>query len=314
LGAVALLLLAPLGCRSKKSSALDAAVIASVNGETLFRQDFERELARELELAEGAPQPTPEQLDPIKKQLLSESVEHALLLQAAKENNVAVGADEVDRELLRMSSDFPQDGFAQALSESHMTLAELKRKTTERLIIRKLFQEHVYPRVGVTEQELRGYYQEHEAEFQEPEEVHGQQIVVKGLDEAKRILAQLKAGKKFTELAQKYSLSADAKVGGDLGFFKRGDMPPEFDEVTFRLAVGQTSDIVPTAYGFHIFHVLEKRAARKMELSEIRGEVERRLLKQKREEAQKEFVEELRKKAQISINSQALDAVTSAGF
>jgi parvulin-like peptidyl-prolyl isomerase len=197
-------LIALCACRSHKGPALDPAVIATVNGQTLPRLEFERELTRELEFSEGAPPPTAEQLEPIKKQLLSESIEHALLLQAAKDNNVSVTADEVDRELLRMSSDFPADGFTQALAQSQMSLAELKRETTERLTIRKLFQEHVYPRVGVTEQELRAYYQAHGDELQERESVHAQQIVVKGMDEARRIQAQLRAGKKFSELAQKY--------------------------------------------------------------------------------------------------------------
>jgi peptidyl-prolyl cis-trans isomerase C/foldase protein PrsA len=306
----AIALCAFCACRSHKGPALDPAVIATVNGQTLPRLEFERELTRELEFSEGAPPPTAEQLEPIKKQLLSESIEHALLLQAAKDNNVSVTADEVDRELLRMSSDFPADGFAQALAQSQMSLAELKRETTERLTIRKLFQEHVYPRVGVTEQELRAYYQAHGDELQERESVHAQQIVVKGMDEARRIQAQLRAGKKFSELAQKYSLSADAKVGGDLGFFKRGDMPAEFDEVTFKLAVGQTSEIIPTEYGFHIFRVLERRPAHKLELAQIRNEVERQLLKEKREQAQKDYVGELRKKAQVSVNDPVLQALT----
>jgi peptidyl-prolyl cis-trans isomerase C/foldase protein PrsA len=297
------------GCRSHKSSALDAAVVATVNGEALMRADFDRELARDLELAEGAPPPTPEQLELIKKQLLQESIEHALLLQAAKENNVTVGLEAVDREVLRMSADFPTDGFQQALAESKMSLAELKQKTAERLTIRKLFEEHVYPRVGVTEEELRAYYDKHQAELEDPEEVHAEQIVVKDLDEAKRILSQLRAGKKFSELAQRYSLSADAKVGGDLGFFKRGDMPPAFDEAAFKLGVGQTSEIVPTEYGFHIFRVLEKRAARKKELSQIRTDVERRLIKIKREQEQRTYVEGLKKKALIAVNDVVLQAV-----
>jgi peptidyl-prolyl cis-trans isomerase C len=289
---------------------MDGAVIATVNGETLGRNDFEREISRELEFSEGAPPPTPEQLEPIKKQLLEESIEHALLLQASRENNVTVNADAVDREVLRMSADFPADGFQQALSESQLSLSEFKQKTAERLTIRKLFEEHVYPRVGVTEEELRAYYEAHQNEFEEPEQVHAEQIVVKQMDEARRILGQIRAGKKFSEMAQKYSLSADAKVGGDLGFFKHGDMPPEFDEVAFKLGVGQISDIVATEYGFHIFRVLEKRPAKKKELAQIRDDVERQLLKQKRETAQREFVEGLKKKAQISVNEPVLQAVT----
>lgn len=306
----AFVLAAAPGCRSRKKSASDEAVIATVNGETLSRADFQRELESELDFAEGALPPSPEQLQPLKKQLLEETVDHALLLQAAKERNVTVPPDDVDREVLKMSSDFPADGFTQALAQSQMSLAQFKQKTAERLTIRKLFEEHVYPRVGVTEEALRAYYSAHVQEFEEPEEVHAEQIVVKDLEDARRIQVQLKAGKRFQDLARKFSLSADARVGGDLGFFKRGDMPPEFDEVAFRLPIGQTSDVVSTEYGFHIFRVLEKRPAQKKELSHIRDDVERRLVKQKRQDAQNEFIQALRKKAQLWVNEPVVRAVT----
>jgi peptidyl-prolyl cis-trans isomerase C/foldase protein PrsA len=188
-------------------------------------------------------------------------------------------------------------------------MAELKARESARLIIEKLFANEVYTRVAVTEEELRGYYTAHEAEFSEPEQVRAAQIVVKGLDEARRLQVQLRAGKKFADLARRYSLSADAKVGGDLGFFPRGQMPPAFDEVVFRLPVGQVSDVVETEYGYHLFRVQERKPGRKLEFLEVRGQVEQRLLAQKRAEAQRAYEQELRAKAKIFVNEAALQAI-----
>jgi peptidyl-prolyl cis-trans isomerase C len=220
-----------------------------------------------------------------------------------------VSPEEVDRRVMRVSSDYPAEGFSEALSQGQLTLAELKQKTLQLLSIEKLFEQHVYPRVAVTEEELRDYYEARKDELAEPEQVRASQIVVKGVDEARRIQAQLKEGKKFADLARKYSLSADAKVGGDLGFFRRGVMPEKFDEVAFSLGVGQTSDVVETEYGFHLFKVVERRPARKKELNEVRKQIETKLLEEKRSRAQADYLKALKDRAQIQVSEATLHAV-----
>jgi len=305
-GLVALCLAA---CPERKSTTADEGVVATIDGDVLTRAEFERELARELPSLDGAPSPDAEQLGPFKESLLQTMIERTLLLRAAKQANVAVSAEEVDREVMRISADYSAEGFNDALAQGQLSLAELKQKTAALLTIQKLFQEHVYPRVAVTEEEIRSYYEQNMKDFEEPEQVHAAQIVVKGLDDAKRVQQQLRSGKRFAELARKYSLSPDAKFGGDLGFFPRGVMPPQFDEVAFKLGVNQVSDVVSTDYGFHLFKVLERRPARKRELREVRLQVELKRLKEKREQAQLEYVNALKGKAVIKINQATLAAI-----
>ena len=121
--------------------------------------------------------------------------------------------------------------------------------------------------------------------------------------------AQLRAGKKFADLARRYSLSADAKVGGDLGFFPRGQMPSAFDAVVFNLRPGQVSDVVSTEYGYHLFRVIEFKPARKRDFSEVRDQVEARIVKLKEAEAHEAFEHELQTKAKIRINESTLQAI-----
>jgi peptidyl-prolyl cis-trans isomerase C len=293
------------GCRKPAQEAPDANTVATVNGEVVARADFERELANEV-----APELTPQEVEPFKRALLDTRVKQLLLLQAAKQSNVTVSAAEVDRGVLRLSSDYPEGNLSEALSQGQKSMAELKAETATRLTIEKLYAEHVYPRVAVTEEELRAYYAAHEAEFNEPEQVRAAQLVVKGVDEARRLQKELKGnGKKFAELARRYSLSPDAKVGGDLGFFARGQMPPEFEEVAFRLRVGEVSDVVSTDYGYHLFRVLERRPARKRDLADVRPQVEARLLEEKRLAAQEEYVKGLRARAQVWVNEPVLQGL-----
>jgi peptidyl-prolyl cis-trans isomerase C/foldase protein PrsA len=245
-----------------------------------------------------------------KRVLLDTLIDRLIVLQAARAANITATPEEVDRRVMRISSDYAAENFNEALAQGQQSMAELKQRTAASLTIEKYYQQNVYARVAVTEQEIRSYYESHAKEFEVPEMVRAEQLVVKGLDEARRIQAQLKTGKKFSDLARKYSLSADAKVGGDLGFFPRGVMPPQFDEVAFKLPVGQVSDVVTTDYGYHLFTVLERRPGRKRELSEVRREVEHKLLGEKRLQAQLEFVKSERGRAQVKVNEPVLASVT----
>jgi peptidyl-prolyl cis-trans isomerase C/foldase protein PrsA len=302
-------LVALAACREKKKPQDDPNLIVFVNREPILRGDFQRELDQEVQAA-GIDAQGAEQLEPFKQAVLRDLIDRRLLLQAAKAAGVTVSAEEIDRGVLRMGADYPTDSLNQALAEGQQSMAELRQHTAEQLTIEKLFQEHLYPRVAVTEAEIRKYFDEHPDEFKDPEEVHAAQIVVKTYDEAKRIQQQLQSGK-FSDLARKYSLSPDAKVGGDLGFFHRGVMPHQFDDVAFKLGVGQVSDIVETEYGFHLFKVLEKRSARKHQLAEVHSKIHEKLLMEKRREAQVEYLKSLRAKANVQVNEQSLKLVVA---
>jgi len=297
---LATLLLAGCPESKKPETGVEDSSIASVDGRAVSRQELERELAQEIDL--GGNTPSSLSSEALKRSVLESMLERFLLLRAARDANVSVSTEEVDRELLRLRADYPGDRFNEALAQGRLSLADLREKTTALLTIQKLFRDQVYPRVAVTEEEIRVYYEGQSGDFQQPEEVRAAQIVVKTAPEARMIEQQLRAGKDFGEMARKYSLSPDAKAGGDLGFFARGQMPRQFDEVAFRLKVNQVSSVVSTNYGFHIFKLLAKRPARKKPLSEVKGQIEQKLVGEKREHAQAEYVKMLRDKAVIKVN------------
>lgn len=296
----ALLLL--VGCHRRPPEDPSAAPVAWVNGEVLTRAEFEHELARSLELADGTSVPTPEHLAALRRTVLQARLDRLLFVQEAARRGLEIAPADVEQRLQRMRADWPADEFGALLAQRHQTLDELRSELRAQLVQERLFHELVYPRVAVTEEEIRAELEAHPDLLQEPEQVHAAQIVVKELDQAKEIRSRLREGAKFADLARERSLSADAKDGGDLGWFPRGVMPPQFDAVAFSLGPGQISEVVSTDYGFHVFKVIERRPARKKDLASVRAEVERRLLRAKQEQAQTEFVNQLRSKAQIRVD------------
>ena len=298
----ALVLLLAAGCHRRPPEDPSAAPVAWVNGQVLTRAEFEQELARSLELPDGTSAPAPDQLAALRRTVLQARVDRLLFVQEAAKRGVEIPPADVEQRLQRMRADWPPEEFEALLAQRHQTLDELRAELRAQLAQERLFHELVYPRVAITEEEIRAELEAHPEQLQEPEQVHAAQIVVKELDQAKEIRARLREGAKFADLARERSLSADAKDGGDLGWFPRGVMPPQFDAVAFSLGPGQISDVVTTDYGFHIFKLIERRPARKKDLAGVRGEVERRLLRAKQEQAQTEFVSQLRSKADIRIN------------
>jgi peptidyl-prolyl cis-trans isomerase C len=296
-------------CSRKGPPAFDPGVIATVNGTQITIAAFERELARELKGTEPSAVQTPAQLEPFKKSVLDTMVERALLLQAAKATNIQISPADVDRRILRLRADYPAEGFEAMLAEGQVSMAELKEKTEALMTIEKLYEEYVYPRVAVTEEEMQSYFDQNADLAKEPEQVRAAQIVVRDIDEARRIQSQLRSGKRFADLARRYSLSADAKVGGDLGYFARGVMPTEFDRTVFSLSVGQVSDVVTSEYGYHLFKLLEVKPARRKSLTEMRPQIEAALLKEKRQKAEIAYLDGLKAKADIRVNNEALAAV-----
>ena len=118
-------------------------------------------------------------------------------------------------------------------------------------------------KAAVTDEAMRKVYDEAVKQMASEKEVRARHILVETEDEAKAILAELKKGADFAELAKEKSKDPGAAEGGDLGYFTKDQMVPEFAEVAFKLEKGQMSDPVKTQFGWHIIKVEDKRTSRR---------------------------------------------------
>jgi len=157
-----------------------------------------------------------------------------------------------------------------------------------------------------TKQEVSEYYRKFPKSLQAPEMVRAAHII-KNVDETVSeeaahaailaVEARLKAGAGFAQTAD-----ADSDCpgkGGDLGFFARGDMVPEFEQVVFALKPGEVSPVFRSPFGFHIAKVLERRAAGLRPLNEVRDEIEQVIWLRRKQMLVQDLVEKLRARADI---------------
>lgn len=90
-------------------------------------------------------------------------------------------------------------------------------------------------------------------------EVHALHILTKTKNQSKAVIMRVNNGENFKALAKQFSNCPSGRVGGDLGWFGRGQMVPEFEKAAFETPVGEMSDPVQTDFGWHVIKVIDKR-------------------------------------------------------
>jgi peptidyl-prolyl cis-trans isomerase D len=225
-------------------------------------------------------------------------------LRAALTDWVAVADGDVEREyrqrnekvklqLVALTADRfrPQVTVTDADVAAHFDSRKAEYRVGEQRKIKYLLldRDQARQRVVIPPNDIQRYYNENIQQYSTPEEVRARHILLNtaGKDEAavrkqaEALLAQVKGGADFAALAQKVSEDEGSKVnGGDLGFFGRGRMVPEFETAAFAMEPGQISDLVKSQFGFHIIKVEEKRAGTTQTLDQVRPQIQQTLTMQ----------------------------------
>ena len=183
-----------------------------------------------------------------------------------------------------------------------------------RLITERLYRDVASERSRVGDEEIQAYYQEHKDRFQQPERIRARQILIllpasagpereaEAKKKAEEALGRIKAGEDFAEVAKQYSEGPAASRGGDLGYFSRGRMIPEFEQIAFSLKeIGDTSGLVRTKFGFHIIELTGREPAQEVALADVKDRIVRQLESAKRREIRQSLAEELRRQANVEI-------------
>jgi peptidyl-prolyl cis-trans isomerase C len=156
-------------------------------------------------------------------------------------------------------------------------------------------------KAATTTEAMKKVYDEAAKQIEGEQEVHARHILVETEDEAKAIKAELAKGADFAELAKKKSKDPGAADGGDLGFFTKEQMVPEFSAVAFSLEPGKISDPVKSQFGWHIIKVEEKRNRKAPDFEQVKAQIETYVTRK----AQAEYVSKLREAAKVERMDQA---------
>src|ERR1700742_192915 len=267
-GCLAMVLFASYMVRAEDAN----PVLAKVNGAEIRQSD--------LALAEEELGPSLAQMDPAtkKENVLAFLIDMKIVAKAAEAKKVD------DREDFKARLSFARN----RLLMDNLLASEGKAATTD--------------------EAMKKVYEEAAKQIAGEQEVHARHILVETEDEAKAIEEELKKGADFAELAKKKSKDPGASDGGDLGFFTKDQMVPEFSAAAFALEPGKISDPVKSQFGWHIIKVEEKRARKAPDFDAVKAQIETYVTRK----AQADYVAKLREGAKIERLDQAANTPAPA--
>lgn len=233
-------------------------------------------------------------------------------MRAVVTDGVRVAPEEVRQEFHRRNAKarieyvlFDPSRFLQAVEINQEALETFFKKDPDRYKVAEhrrvryalIDPDRVRAQVKLGENELKEYYGQHLSEFRVEDRVKVAHILFKtegrNPDEiqtlektAQDVLAKIKSGADFGELAKKYSEDGSAAQGGEIGWIVRGQTVKEFEDAAFGMKPGEVSDLIKTSYGLHIVKVFEKQEAHLQTFEEVKGQIREQLAKQKFADAQ----------------------------
>lgn len=244
----------------------------------------------------------------LKKALLDRLINDTVLDIEADRLKIVVTEENLEKEIGLLLGAYDEAKLGLVLSANDVTFDEWKSALQKRLKVRKLVILEVDSKITIDEKVLKEYFNVHSEKFRWPERVRARQIMVEDEAKAEKIRKKLLGKEDFAKIAKESSQSPDAVEGGDLGYFSRGQMPPEFENVVFELKVGQVSEVVRSIYGFHIFKVIAKEKPRAMKFEDARNRIRDILLTKNREEEFKNWITEIKKGLIIEVYAESLSA------
>jgi peptidyl-prolyl cis-trans isomerase SurA len=278
-------------------------IIAIVNSDLIMLSEMKRELAPERERIqkEYRGDALARRLKTAEYMALTSMIERKLQLQEAK----ARGVEVTDQEVRQAIQNMKQQG--ETIDETNQ--ANMK-SIREQLTLLKVVDREVRSGVMVADSDMKRYFQEHRDRFALPEEYTLSQIhiIPRSLDDTadakekvREVMALLKQGESFEDLALRFTDGPNASRGGRLGLVRQGELLPAIERAIANLVPGGISDMIETSEGFHIVRVEDKKPKQFRPYEEVRIEIQGLVFQQKSEDVFQAWLANLKNKAYIEI-------------
>jgi peptidyl-prolyl cis-trans isomerase SurA len=320
----ALALSAPLGAE------IIEQVLVKVNGDILTKTEFEQRQIAALrsrpELANGTPSSSELQkaIAEIVPDLILDAVDELLLVQRGRELNYALGDEQfksiVDN--IKKQNNIEDDArFQVLLQQEGLTMTDLRRNIERSMLVQQVQRVDINEKIGITEEETRAYYESHRADFTTPAEITLREILIavptteRGVNVAQDEEARARAdevrrrvtgGEPFPRMAADFSSAPSRANGGLIGPIATTDLAQPIQDILAKLTVGDVSEVLRTAGGYHILKLESRNESRVQTFEEARRDIADRLFDLKRRGEMQKYLDRLREQATITWRNEEL--------
>jgi len=217
----------------------------------------------------------------------------------AKQYSTEEGKQKLIEELVNQEL-FYLEALELKLNEDEVYVEEVEK--TKNALLKQYAINNLLKDVTVSEVDVKQYYEDNKERFVSPKSINASHILVDDLAAAEKIIEEINAGLTFEDAAQKYSKCPSSAKGGELGFFGKGAMVPEFEKAAFELEVEEMSGPVQTNFGYHIIKVTDVKEESYKSYQEVRDALAKQLLTLKQQEAYYDKVKALKDRFEIKVN------------
>jgi len=262
-----------------------------------------------------------DEIETLEPQLLERLITMQVLAANATEQDKQKAKKTLDE---RMAEIKKRSGSKEALDaqlkKAGLTMTELESRLGEEAIAEAVLESGLKPEA--TDADAKKFYDDNPSKFEQPELIRASHILLMTQDEngkelpaekkdAKRkqiedLLKKARAGEDFAALAKKYSEDPGSKDKGGEYTFPKGQMVPEFEKAALSLKTNEVSDVVTTQYGYHIIKLSENIPAKKVPYEEVAPKIKEALKAQKIQQGMSDYVQKLRKDADVKILDEKL--------
>lgn len=252
--------------------------------------------------------------DEMKKAILQQMIQEQVIYQEAKKKKLEAKPEEVDKQFKQLKESISKDKeYEKFLKDNNIDDEFLKAQLAKDISIQN-YKTNFDKNTKISEEEMKKYYEENKNNYID-DEVKASHILISTVDsktnkpvseakkkeakkKAEEVLKKAKSGEDFAKLAKEYSDDkGSAENGGDLGFFSKGEMVPEFEKAAFSMDKDEISDLVESQFGYHIIKVTDKKY-KEYTFDEVKDNIKQNLLYKKYTEE----VNRLTKEAKIEKN------------
>jgi foldase protein PrsA len=292
---------------SDSSKTVPSGAVALVGDKAIEKADLDRLIDQTKTNYEAQKQEFPEvgtpEYETLKGTLLKGLVQQSQWEQAGAAMGVRVSDKEIDTQLDALKQQYfkgDEDKFKAELEKQGLTLEQLREQLSGRLLSDKIYSA-VIKKVKVTDAEIKAYYDNHKAQYAQPESREVRHILVKKKALADELYTKLKNGADFAKLARQYTQDETSKASGGLYTAYKGKSVAPFDKFVFGAKKGDLSQPIKTEFGWHVIEVLsEIKPPAPQPLAEAKDTISSTLLQQQQNQALKAWVKDAQSKYDVT--------------